>query len=450
MDDQMVFSGLDAGERVDPVAGVHDAQPDDRPRLRRVDRHQVRMIACSLDELLADDHPARLLWEAVGQLDLSDFEQAIRARGSEPGRAATDPRILITLWLYAATRGIGGGREVARLCEVHDAYRWIAGGVTLNYHTINDFRVDHESALDALFTQLLAVLLKQGLIEVQRVSQDATRVRAGAGSSSFRTEATLQELEAEAHTHIETLKQQNDPTWSAQQTAKRKADAKDRLDRVTQAIEQLSQVRDIQANNASRKARQGREPRASTTDPEARVMKMGDGGYRPAYNVQLAADTESRAILGMTLSNHASDAGQDTPMREQIKQRTGRSVREHLYDGGYVTLKSIDQAEANGVAVYAPVPQNRKSKEPFARKRDDTDHSFAWRQRMNTDAAKTIYKLRASTSETIHGDLREHRGLHQFHVRGSPKVKCVMLWMILAYNLMLFLDDLTNPGVEKS
>ena len=312
--------------------------------------------------------------------------------------------------------------------------------MSLNYHTINDFRVDHGEALDALFTQVIALLVKQDLIDVTRLTQDGVRVRASAGSSSFRRGSTLTRLRDEARAHLEALQKQNDPAWSARQQAKRLADAKDRDARLAEALRQLPLRQAAQRQAAKRSGlAQPRETRLSSTDPDARKMKMACGGFRPAYNVQLAADPTSRAIVGVDLTNEGADSGLDQPMRQQVEQRTGQTVKEHLVDGGYAALDAIDRAEADGVTIYAPVnPPRKAGVDPHARKPKDTDRTFAWRTRMAGDQAKTLYRQRAATIETINGDLTEHRGLRQFPVRGSPKARCVVLWLALAYNILHF------------
>jgi len=163
-----------------------------------------------VDERLPAEHAARTIWRVVERLDLSGVYEGIVARGSDPGRAATDPKLLVALWLYAAVDGVGNGRQLDRLCREHDAYKWLCGGVSLNYHTLNDFRVSHEKALDALFTQVLTALTERSVVKVERISQDGKRVRASAGSSSFHREATLRRRLAEVRQYIEALKRQPD------------------------------------------------------------------------------------------------------------------------------------------------------------------------------------------------------------------------------------------------
>src|SRR5436309_92952 len=178
------------------------------PRLRRPDRQQLLVRPLTVDQLIPEDHPARALWELVQRWDLTLFLRRIRARGARPGRSATDPQLLIALWLYATIEGVGCGRRLARLCIESDPYKWLRGGVSLNYHTLNDFRVGHEEALDDLLTQMIAVLTRGGAIEIKRCGQDGTRVRAGAGRGSFKTRQTLEQHLIEAHQHVEAMKQQ--------------------------------------------------------------------------------------------------------------------------------------------------------------------------------------------------------------------------------------------------
>jgi transposase len=334
-------------------------------RLRVPDRSQVSMALRSADELVDADHPVRVVWAVVCRLDLGGFYAAIRARDGAPGRDATDPRLLVALWLYAATDGVGSARGLARLCVESAPYAWLCGGVSLNHHTLSDFRVGHGEALDGLLTQVIAALVGQGLVTVHRVAQDGTRVRACAGAGGFRRKATLAKLLAEARAHVAELRALvDDPDRSAGLSARRKAAmaraAREREGRVEAAVAQLPALEARQAKLAERvsgkdrAAGKLREPRASTTDAEARVMRMPDGGYRPAVNVQLAVDTASRAVVGVDVVADGNDYGRLVPMREQVERRAGRRVNEHLADGGYLTLDDVAAAAAAGVTLYVP------------------------------------------------------------------------------------------------
>jgi transposase len=417
-----------------------DLGPAPPPRLRRPDRQQMLMRPCALDELLADDHDARLVWRLVETWDLSRFLDTIRARGERPGRSATDPKLLVALWLYAATRGVAGGRELARLCETSGPYRWLCGSVPINYHMLNDFRVDHEQALKGLLTQMLAVLIRGGLVTVGRIAQDGTRVRAGAGANSFKRRDTIERSLQQAEAHLEIIERQakraEDATQRRQAAEARAAQRK--VDRMKQALEELAKVEQAKSQQKKKPTRSN-PARASTTDPEARFLRMPDGGTRPAYNVQLAVDTDSRAIVGVEVTNAGSDAGLAEPMREQVAERTGGAVTEQLVDGGYVKLDDLDRAAAAepAVTLYMPVPKPRKKgADPHQVKKTDSDAVAQWRLRMGTPEAKEIYKGRASTIETVNAELKTERGLKPFRVRGLSKVRCVSLWCALAYNVM--------------
>ena len=412
----------------------------DDVRLIRPDRDQHVLQPTHVDALLSADHPARMIWAATGGLDLSKFRDSIQSRGATAGRSAIDPRLLVALWLYATKDGVGGGRALERLCRHHDAYRWMCGGVSVSYHTLNDFRVAHEAALDDLLTQVLAALVHHGVVTVERVAQDGTRVRASAGKSSFRRRETLERLQAEMRGHVETLKRDLD--GAATGPARTLRAAKDRLARVDSALQTLGEMEAAKSRQKNKPSKQ-RAPRASTTDPEARVMRMGDGGYRPAYNVQLAVDVPSRAIVGVDACNRGSDANESAPLREQVERRTGRRVAQQLVDGGYVHLDEIEKAASNGVTMFAPVPTpKKKGIDAHAPRPGDGAGVIDWRARMATDEAKAVYKLRAATVETANADAKAHRGLRAFAVRGLSKVRCVSLWFALTYNLTRFAADL--------
>jgi transposase len=441
MSTSSLFLNLEGGDEPTERPPV-DLGPLPPPRLRRPDRQQMLMRPCSLDELLPDDHDARLVWNLVETWDLSQFRDTIRARGEIPGRPSTDPKLLVALWLYAATQGVAGGRELARLCETTDPYRWLCGTVPVNYHMLNDFRVQHEAALKNLLTQMLAVLIRGELVTVSRIAQDGTRVRAGAGANSFKRRDTIERSLQQAKAHLEIIanqaKRAEDATERRRAAEQRAAQRK--LDRMKQALDELAKVEEAKAQQKAKPTKTN-PPRASLTDPEARFMRMPDGGNRPAFNVQLAVDTQSRAIVGVDVTNTGSDAGLAEPMRDQIQEQTGDVVAEQLIDGGYVKLDDLDRAAAAEppVTLYMPVPKPRKKDtDPHQPKKTDSEAVAQWRQRMGTADAKTIYKERAATIETVNAELKTNRGLKPFRVRGLAKVRCVALWCALAYNIMHF------------
>jgi len=435
-------SGSDQGSvrpvlfEVAPAPEPVPVLPGGAPRVRVPDRFQMRMEMSSLDALLPPDHQARVVWEYVEGLDLSGLYDCIRAVEGGPGRDSLDPRIPMALWLYATLDGVGSARQLDRLCRDHVAYRWICGGVSVNYHTLSDFRTGNLDLLDGLLTQSVAGLMHEGLVTMERVAQDGMRVRAHAGTSSFRRGQTLERLEAEARAQIEALRKEleDDPgaTTKRQQAARERA-RRERRERIARARQVFPEIQ------RKKPADKKDQARASTTDPDARFMKMPDGGIRPAVNVQTATDTGSGIITGVDLSNNGSDMGQMGPMIRQHEERYGERPPEMLVDGGFAARDDIDAASTAEppTVVYAPVQKSRKDegKNCYARQPADTDAVAAWRQRMSTAEAQAIYKKRASTAEWVNA-LARNRGMQQFLVRGLRKIKAVVLWFALAHNLV--------------
>ncbi len=404
------------------------------PRLQRPNRGQLELRSTDLDGLLAADHRARLVWAFVEGLDLGPLYAQIRAVEGEPGRPPIDPAILTGLWLYATLEGVGSARALDRLCASHDAYRWLAGGVGVNYHTLAAFRVEHADVLDRLLTQSVAALLADGLVTMASVAQDGMRVRAGAGAASYRRRATLERFLAEADAQVAALKAEldDDPAATSRRVAAaRERVAAERASRVRRALEHLPEL------EAARR-RAGKSPddaRASTTDPEARVMKMADGGYRPAYNVGFAADTVSQVVVGLEVTSAGTDHGQLGPMVRQLRTRYGRDPDALLADAGFLTIAEIDEF-ACGTTLYLPVRQpEAATRDPHLPLPDDSPAVAAWRVRMGTAEAHDLYKQRAATAECVNAIAR-NRGLQRFGVRGRDNARTIALWFALAHNLM--------------
>jgi hypothetical protein len=329
---------------------------------------------------------------------------------------------------------VGSARQLARLCTDHLAYQWICGGVPMNYHSLSDFRTAHVVFLNDLLTQSVAVLMHEGLVTMERVALDGMRVRASAGSSSFRRRKTLEACQTEAAEQVEALQRElgEAPASSSkrQQAAQRRA-ARERAERIAQALREL---KDVEA----RRKDKSKESRASTTDPEARVMKMGDGGFRPAHNVQYATDTQTQVITGADVVNIGSDCGLMAPMIEEHRDRHGWPPGQMLVDGGYVKKQDIEKAHSSEPAtiVYAPAEKPKtETRDPYTPRPDDSEAVAQWRQRMGTPEGKAIYKERASTAECVNA-ISRNRGMQRFLVRGLRKVKAVVLWFALAHNLM--------------
>lgn len=421
--------------QVEAAGSATEVPPGGRPRMQRPDRHQMAMRMLALDGLLPEDHQARLVWQYVDGLDMRPLYDLIRAVEGRAGRNPIDPKILMALWLYATLDGVGSARQLAQLCEDHVAYQWICGGVSVNHHTLSDFRTAHVAFLDQLLTDSVAALMHQDLVTLHRVAQDGMRVRAGAGASSFRRRKTLEECHGEARQQVDSLREelQADPGASSKrQKAARQRAVRERAERVQRALDEMPKV------ESKKKAGEKDKARVSTTDPEARVMKMADGGFRPAYNVEIATDTASQVITGVETINSGSDQGQMPPMVEQHRDRYGQTPKETLVDGGFAKHEDIEQVSSGEerTVVYAPVQKPKKDdRNPHEPRPGDSEVIGQWRERMGTAEAKEIYKDRASTAECVNAIAR-NRGLQQFLVRGLQKVHAVVLWFALAHNLM--------------
>ena len=437
-----------------------------RPRLRVAQRDQIVMRMLALDQMLPAEDEARTVVAFVEQCDLSQLYEGIKSVEGNAGTPPIDPQILLSLWLYATIKGIGSARELDRQCRRHLAFQWICGDVSVNYHTLSDFRVAHEAVLDQLLTEQIAQLMSVEAVTLERVAQDGMRVRASAGSSSFRRKPTLEECLVEAQQQVTTLKEelQTDPgAASRREQAARERAAVEREQRVRDALEACAEVQ-------AAKEKRGRDSlkssaRGSTTDPDARKMKMPDGGTRPAFNVQFATDTASQVIVGVDVTNQGTDHGLLTPMIEQIEERTGQCPQDYLADGGFNTHEEIDTLNdprvsapprvnvapnenvapsagsevVHGTKLYLPVrdadQKRQKGLDPFVPLPSDTPARAEWRQRMGTESAKAIYKERASTAECVNA-LARQRGLTQFRVRGLAKVKIIATWFALAHNVL--------------
>lgn len=433
MSDNALFDDLAVHQAPAPVLG--------EARLRTPRRDQIELRPVDIDSLIGADHPARVIWAYVEGFDLSAVESAIKSRQGTAGHPAVAPRLLVALWLYATSDGVGSARALDRLCGSHDAYRWLCGGVSVNYHSLSDFRVGHDALLDRLLAENVAALAHAGIIDLSTLAQDGVRVRASAGAASFRREATLAEHLAVAHAVVEKLKHEVHEDHGASSRrirAARERAARDRVKRIAAAqkaraeiAEQRQQRRD---NGRNKDGNDNKQPRASTTDAQARVMKMGDGGFRPAYNVQVVSAAGEQIVVAVEPSNNGSDRGLMQPMLEKVETVTGWLPETHLVDGGFGNAKAIEWAHGKGVTVICPPTASKHGTDPFAPRRDDGPGVAAWRRRMASEPAKARYRLRA-ICECIHARWRNWN-LIRLTVRGLKKVRTVMLWYALANNIL--------------
>src|SRR5208282_2342341 len=429
-----LFEGLRA-----QAAPHTDAAARGTPRLREPERDQIELRAVDIDSLIGQDHPVRVIWAYVEGLDLSALEDRIKARDSIPGHPAIAPRLLLALWLYATSDGVGSARALERLCKSHDVYRWLCGGVSVNYHTLADFRVGCADLLDRLLAEHVAALAKAGLIDLDTLAQDGVRVRASAGAASFRRQATLDRHLAQAQALVEELKREvgahADASNRRIKAAKERA-ARERSEKLKAAQTALAAIKKQREEREEThpNGKPKKEPRASTTDPQARVMKMADGGFRPAYNVQVASAAGEQIVVAVEVRNTGSDRGLLRPMLERLRERTGHFPQRHLADGGFNSAKDIEWAHGEEVVVYCPPTQSKHGTDPYQPRPGDGEGVLAWRARMASEAGKAQYKRRA-ICECIHARWRNW-DLRQLTVRSIEKVRAVVLCYALANNVL--------------
>jgi transposase len=427
------------GELPEQAKPQSKAAPLGAPRLREPVRDQIELRSMDIDSLIGRDHRARVVWDYVEGIDLSELEDRIKSREHRPGHPAAAPRLLLALWLYATSDGVGSARALARLCTSDDVYRWLSGGVSVNYHSLADFRVSCADVLDRLLSEHLAALAKAGLVDLETLTQDGVRIRANAGAGSFRREATLDRQLAQAQAVVEELKREIDADPEASNRrirAARERAARERSARVQAAKAALAEIKRKrqELNDKGGNGKKPKEPRASTTDPQARVMKMADAGFRPAYNVQVVSPAGETIVAAIAVGNNGSDRGLMRPMLEQWGAGQGHFPRRHLVDGGFCSAEDIEWAHSQGIEVYCPPTQSKGGADPFLPRPRDGAGVLAWRGRMASEAGKAQYKVR-TICECIHARWRNW-DLRQVTVRGIEKVRAVALWYALANNIL--------------
>jgi transposase len=420
-------------------------------RVIRPDRAQTRWDFIDLEAMLPPDHRARVVWSFVESLELTELYDAIKSREGEAGRPAADPAVLLALWLYATVEGVGSARELDRLTERDLAYRWIAGGVPVNYHGLADFRIAHPAVLDRLLTESVTVLIAQGLVSLDEIAIDGTKVRANASRESFKTAAKLEQVEAKVAAHLGALKSELDGAPDASMRRRRAAreraaqDVKQRAAEARRALEQIRAEKAERAKTHAKDEAKKSEARVSLSDAEARSMRFADGAVRPAYNAQIAAVPREGVIVSIRMTDRRNDSGLAAPMIEDVVRRYGKAPAKLLVDTHYATAEDIAtlaEHPAGPVAVYAPTPSERPDNEITAgalrnrryRRRCEPQAIKDWRDRMATTAGKAIYATRKFI-ERVNADRKNH-GFGHLHLRGLFKVQSEALLHALAHNLM--------------
>ena len=431
-----------ATKRGDSMAG--------EARFIRADRAQTRWDFVDLDALIAGDHRARVVMSFVEKLDLSPLYEAIKAREGEPGRPPSDPAVLLALWLYATIEGVGSARQLERLANHDPGYRWIAGGVPLNYHGLADFRVDHVEVLDRLLTESVTALIAEGVVSLAEVAVDGTKVRASASRDSFKSGSKLARIGTAVEQRLATLKAEieSDPEASSRrrQAAQARAarEVKERAERARATLDRVRVEKEKRAKTHARdEAKKKSEPKVSLSDPDACCMRFPDGAIRPAYNAQIAATPKQGIIVAVAMTDRRNDAGLAVPMADDIARRYGKAPENLLVDTHYATAEDIAalrQHAAGPVKVYAPLPAERDDVKAATlayrakQRAREPDTVKEWRSRMATPAGQDVYRRR-KLIERINANVKNH-GFGFIPVRGLIKAKAVALWHALANNLL--------------
>lgn len=395
----------------------------------------MTLEALDLESLIDEAHPARVIWAYAQRVDMSDFEAGVRSREGLPGMPQTSPHLLLALWLYGISDGVGSARALARLCQSAAPYRWLCGGVSVNHRLLSEFRSGQAARIEALLTLHVASLSAAGVIDLDEVAQDGVRVRASAGAASFRRRKSLQAELRKARAWIERLSRDDEdhpgPSGRKLRAAMQRAE---RVDAALAALGEAEKLRQKRERTNRKETARQKAPRASTTDPEARVMKMADGGFRPAYNVQFASLPQSGIILAVGCSTVGSDRGLAEPMAQALEAAYGRRPKRHLLDGGYLASEDVEAADRAGTAIHCPPGKAKSGRAPLEPRATDSPAIAAWRARMASDAGKQVFKRRPMC-ELVHARLR-NLAIDKLRVRGRAKVETWMRWFALAMNIL--------------
>jgi transposase len=390
---------------------------DTRPRLAAVNGRQLVMRTIDLELLIDEDHAARAIWELVGRLDLRRYYAEIGSIEGRAGREHTDPQVLISLWLYAYSRGISSGREVARRCEYEPAFQWLCGLEPISHRTLSGFRSGHQTALNDLFVQVLGMLSAEGLVTLERVTLDGTKIKASAGGNTFRRKEKLEAHLKLAREQVRLMEEQSaeEERMARRQVAARRRAARERRSRLESAgreVERLQQEK--------KEDRGSFVARASSTDPEARVMRNGEGGTVPSYNVQLMTDTTHGLIVNVEATTDAVDHRQLGPALDRCEQALGRHPGQVVADGDYTNHASVAAAANCGVDFYGSWQASWKAGEGDAHGRSGAFLASAFPY----DPGRDCFTCPAGETLTHRATLNREHGI-RIHVYRAPKEACL-------------------------
>jgi len=320
-------------------------------RSKPINRQQMLLRPVEVEKLVEEDHPVRAIWELVGGLNLGPFYAEIESVEGVAGRPVWDPQLLISLWLYAYKDGVSSAREIARLCEYHPVYQWLTGLEVVNYHTLADFRICHQEALDQLFIGVLGVLSHEGLITLQRVMHDGTKVKACASDKSFHRKATLQDHLRLAREQVDQMGDPRSEELSQRVVKARQRALREKQQRLEEALKALEQL------EASRPKEEKDKARASSTDPEARVMLQAKGAYGPSYNVQISTDAQAKIIVGVGVTQSPTDAAQLEPAVDRVEANLDERPQQIVVDAGFMNQATMEAMTEKQVDLIGALPE---------------------------------------------------------------------------------------------
>lgn len=382
-------------------------------RLKRVDRRQLLLRTIDVERLIEESHPARAIWEFVGRLDLSGYTEQVRSVAGSAGRPAYDPHLLVSLWVYSYSQGVSSARAIERLCEHEPGYQWLTGMEVIGAHTLSDFRVAHAERLRELFVQTLGLLSAEGLVSLERVTQDGTKVRANTSSKRFRSRGRVETYLEAAREAVEALEAEPEEETSGRKKAAQRRARRERQERLESALKQFDEL----------KKAKSRVERVSTTDPDARVMYRAEGGTAPAYNVQLATDAAHGLIVDVDATQSGSDYRQLSPAMERVEKNLKRSPEQVVVDGGYLSNQNIVDMARRGIELFGPEAEpksaagnRRKSYQHYGVSANYEASQFVFDESTNTYLCPEGKRLRY--------DAKEQRGNSLLYRYKASKQDC--------------------------
>jgi transposase len=402
MKDDLKLPGMpDSIPKSEEPNGKSETKP--KPRFETVDRDQMVMRPVDIDQLIDQDHAARAIWEFVGRLDLTSFSEDVRAVEGERGRPAHDPRLMISLWVYGYSRGVSSAREIARLCEYDPAFQWLTGMKIVNHHSLSDFRVDHGAALDKLFIEVLAVLMGEGLVILQRVMHDGTKIEACGSRGRFRTRKSIDEDLKIARKHVEEMKKQSDEDVKGRAAKAQERAARQRVERLEAAQKEFEKIKASQ----SKKKKKAEEMRVSENEPEARIMKYRNGAFAPSYNAQISTDRQCTVIVAVGLSQAAGDSDELESAIGRIEQTTGKLPEQLVADGAYGNGYNIHMTGKRGIELITPATNNLFQLEKIGIDKAFSRDEFVYHEATNSYRCPADKVLRYIGKEKRGKNLRE-------------------------------------------